>query len=407
MAVGRLRSAPGSPLRIVLVLVVLLVAVVGGGFALGILGAPAVQGVDNTFGNVTAETTVIHTDIGIRNPNPIGIDLGDVSVNYTVEMNGVEMASGAKDGLSLPTGNSTLALETAMRNDAIPAWWRSHVDNGERTTVLIDATVCSGLLGRSAPISRTKEIQTDILSAFNSDEPRPVNANHALVDDPILYVNETTAEWGAVSESATPIEMAFDVYNPNLQPYAITEVRYNITMNEVHVGTGETHQEHVIPSYGTETIPLTTAIQVDQLDEWWVSHLDEAVHGHQVSVLRIEFAAVVELPSGETITIPLDQLTYEERIETDVFDEGLHGSSPSDGTDEGETPTGNGDTPTPTETELLSGGTPTVSNATPTLSPVGTTVLPGETASPTATATPTSNETPTATETSDGGGLLG
>ena len=43
---------------------------------------------------------------------------------------------------------------------------------------------------------------------------------------------------------------------------------------------GETHQEHVSPSHSSETIALTTTINNQHLDEWWVTHLDEAVHGH-------------------------------------------------------------------------------------------------------------------------------
>ena len=62
-----------------------------------------------------------------------------------------------------------------------------------------------------------------------------------------------------------------------------------------------------------------------------------------MSDLRIEFYAVVELPTGEELTVPLDALTYEETIETDIFDEGLDqgdrtsadGSTDSGGSDDG------------------------------------------------------------------------
>lgn len=114
--------------------------------------------------------------------------------------------------------------------------------------------------------------------------------------------------------------MAFTVYNPNPEPYVIPELGYDVTMNEVAIGSGETHEGHVIPSYSQETIELTTVLDNQRLDDWWVTHLDEDVHGHQVSELRIEFYAVVELSTGSEITVPLDELTYEESIETDIFD---------------------------------------------------------------------------------------
>ena len=311
-----------SKLRVALVGLLLVGGGVGGAFALGVLGVPSVAAVDNTFGDVTNETTEVRTDLVVSNPNPVGVGLDGVSVNYTVSMNEIEMAQGGREGVSVGTGNSTIPLETDLQNEAIPPWWVSHVRNGERTTVGIDAGVTSDLLGRTVEFDRSREIQTDLLGAFDSDETRPVNADSALVDDPVLYVNETRAEWGSVSESETPIDMAFDVYNPNLEPYVITEIGYDVTMNGVEMASGQTEQGYVIPSRSTERIEFTTGLQNRRLDEWWVTHLDEEVHGHQVSDLTIEFYAVIELPTGGEVTVPLDELTYEERIETDIFDEG-------------------------------------------------------------------------------------
>ncbi|WP_066415689.1 LEA type 2 family protein [Halorubrum aethiopicum] len=334
MDTGAIRSVlAGSKLRIALLGVLVVVGAVGGAFALGILGTPSVAAVDNSFGEVTNETTTVETDVVVSNPNPVGIGLDGVAVNYTVSMNSIEMARGGREGIRIGTGNSTVALETRMRNDAIPPWWASHVRNGERTTVDIDATVTSDRLGRGVAFSRSREIETDLLSAFDSEETRPVNADSALVDDPVLYVNETRGQWGSVSESETPIDMAFVVYNPNLEPYAVTEIGYDVTMNGVEMGSGRTDEGYVIPSRTSETVELTTALDNERLDEWWVTHLDPAVNGHQVSDLRIEFYAVVEFPSGGEVTVPLDQLTYEETIETDIFGEGEDVRDSANGTD--------------------------------------------------------------------------
>ncbi|TKX80733.1 hypothetical protein EXE53_08780 [Halorubrum sp. SD626R] len=313
----------------------IVVAAVGGAFALGILGVPSVAAVDNTFGNVTDETTEVKTDLVVSNPNPIGVGLDGVSANYTVSMNDIEMARGGRDGVSVGTGNSTVPLETDLRNDAIPSWWVSHVRNDERTTVDIDANVTSGLLGRSVEFSQGREVTTDLLGAFNSEETRPANADSALTDDPILYVNETRGAWGSVSEAETPIDMAFTVYNPNLEPYVVTEIGYDVTMNGVEMASGRTEEGYVIEPRGTETIAFTTALRNARLDEWWVTHLDKDVRGHQVSGLRIDFYAVVELPTSQAVTVPLDELTYEETIETDIFDEG-DDVRDSDGSADGE-----------------------------------------------------------------------
>lgn len=345
-----------SKLRIVLIGLLVVGGAVGGAFALGILGAPGVAAINNTFGDVTNETTAIETDVVVSNPNPVGVGLSDVSVNYTISMNSIEMAQGGREGVQVGTGNSTLDLETRLRNDAIPPWWVTHVRNDERTRIDINATVTSGRLGQSVGFSRERQIETDLISAFNSEETRPMNADSPLTSDPVLYVNETRGRWGTVSDSETPIDMAFDVYNPNLEPYAVAELGYDITMNGVEMGSGETSEEYVIPSRSSETIELTTVLDNRQLDDWWVTHLDEDRNGHQVSDFRIEFYAVIELPSGDEVTVPLDELTYEETIETDIFDEG-EAVRDSDESDDDGSETDDGSTDDGNETDTNDGST--------------------------------------------------
>jgi LEA14-like dessication related protein len=254
----------------------------------------------------------------------------------------------------------------------------------------------------SVPYSQ--EITTDVIGQFNSEETRPVNANKPLIEDPVLYVNETSAAWGSVSQSETPIDMAFTVYNPKTVSYTITEIGYEITMNDIGVGEGTTSDPYVIEGESETTIEAATAIRNQRLDEWWVSHLER----NQVTDLRIDFYARVELPVGETIRIPLDELAYEKRIETDFF-----GTKPETGT-ESESPSSN-ETPTDgTETSALDGDVePTdipddVVRSPGTVTNGNETVLPGvgsdNTATPTEerserTATPTDNST-------DDGGLL-
>jgi len=313
---GKLRETFfGSKLRGAITVVGVLAVLVVGAFVTGVLGAPSVVGVENRFGTVNETHTTILTDLTVDNPNPIGVTLGGTSVNYTVRMNDVSMASGSKKGIGIETGNTTLAFTTLMENEKIPRWWVSHIDNGERTQLELDAKVHSSLLGQTVTVPYSQEITTDVISQFNSEETRPVNANRPLIEDPVLYINETSAAWGSVSQSGTPIDMAFTVYNPKQVSYTITEIGYNITMNDVQVGEGTTSEPYVIEAKNETTIEAATAIRSGRLDEWWVSHLER----NQVTNLRIDFYARVELPVGETIRIPLDELAYEQRIGTDFF----------------------------------------------------------------------------------------
>lgn len=319
------------------------VVIVAGGFALGILGVPGITGVDNQFGPVNETNTVIYTDLHVNNPNPVGVQLGGVNVDYTVAMNDVELASGQKNGVGISAGNTTLNTTTAMDNEQIPAWWYTHVRNDETTSVEIDATATSATLGQSADFGQERTIETDIVGQFDSNETRPVEANQPLVSDPVMYINSTRGSWDRenLTRQRTPLDLDFTVYNPKALPYTVSRIGYNVTMNGVPVGAGETERGYVIEPGTTETIRADTAIRNENLDEWWVSHLER----NQVTDLYIDFYLIVEI-QGEQLRIDLDSIDYEKRIETDIF-----GNKPAGGPN----PSGDSSTETATATETDGG----------------------------------------------------
>jgi len=293
-----------------------LVVLVAVGVGLGALGVPAVTGVENSFGPVNDTNTVVHTDVHVNNPNPIGVRLGGVSVNYSVAMNDVDVASGQQAGLGISSGDSTVNLTTAMDNGQIPAWWYTHVRNGESTTVQIDATATSSTLGRSASFGRNRGVETDIASQFDSNETRAVDADQPFVSDPVLYINGTRGSWDRenLTRERTPLDLDFTVFNPKSVPYTVSKIGYNITMNGVPVGAGETDSGYVIEPRTTETVRANTAIRNAHLDEWWVTHLER----NQETELYVDFHLIVEI-GGERIRVDLDAIDYEKRIETDIF----------------------------------------------------------------------------------------
>jgi len=327
MDIERVQSALfGSKSRIAGSIAGGLVVLVVLALLLGVIGVPAVATVENRFGTVNDSKTVIETDMVVTNPNPVGVSLSDTTVNYTVQMNDVSMATGQKAGLSIESGNSTLPFRTYMQNDRIPPWWHSHIENRERTEVVIDATVRSGLLGgRQISLPQQRTIETDLIGQFNSSATRPIEADRSFPADPILFVNETSAHWNraALTPERTPIAMSFRAYNPKQYPYAISELGYTITMNGVQVGEGSSQDVATVLPRTAQTIRADVAIRNQNLDDWWVTHL----RNDQVTELKIQFYAVVDPADdavgglGETgsFRIPLDPLDYRTTIETDMF----------------------------------------------------------------------------------------
>jgi len=356
----------GSTIRVAVTVVAGLGLVVGAAFVGGLVGVPSVEQVDNRFGAVNDTHTEVRTDLVIHNPNPVGVRLGDTSVNYTVAMNDIRMAGGDKRGVGIGTGNSTVNLTTHLRNERIPAWWASHVRGGERTDLTVSATVQPGFVGRSATFQPAAEtIETDLLGQFNSTADRPVNAGIALVDDPVLVVQRTNASWGNVTDAETPIDLEFEVYNPKAAPVAVSNVGYDISMNGVQVGEGELAETESIPPKTARVVETPTVIDNDRLDEWWVTH----VRNDQTTELRIDFYAEVELPGiSETVRVPLDELTYTQTIETDMFgnkgDAGGNETTTTAGTTTGDATTS--DVTTTTTSDTTTGTTDTTTTDTTT-----------------------------------------
>ncbi len=304
-----------------------LVVLVALAVLLGVIGVPGVASVENRFGTVNDSTTVVETEMTVSNPNPLGISLSDTTVDYTVRMNDVPMATGQRAGLSIGAGNSTLSFRTYMRHDRIQPWWHSHVENRERTAVVIDAVVRAGLLDdREFGLPQKRTIETDLLGQFNSSETRRIDADRPFPSDPVLFVNETSATWNRAELSAerTPIAMTFRAYNPKRYPYAISELGYTITMNGVRVGDGSSQDVTTLLPRTAGTIRAALVIQNRNLDDWWVTHLRK----EQVTELEIQFYAVVDpaedavgggLGDTGSFEIPLDPLDYRTTIETDMF----------------------------------------------------------------------------------------
>ncbi|GAB3031207.1 LEA/WHy family protein [Natronobiforma cellulositropha] len=315
----------GSLVRIVSTITLSLGALAGGAFATGLIGLPALERVDNEFGEVTDERTEIVTHLTVTNPNPVGLSSVDLAATYTVSMNGVPLAEGRTDSLALEPGTSSETLTTWMANDRIPDWWVTHIERGEVSEAVVEAEISSGALGRATRVSNTQPVETDLVSSFDSDERRPIDANSPLVSDPLLYVERTRANWSGVDDRHTELDLRFDLYNPQAYDVPITRLGYEISMNDVVVGDGESAREYLLRAGRTTTVETTTRIVNGHLDDWWVSHLQNG----EVTDLRIEFDARVRV-LGTTISLPLEALTYEETIETDILGTD---DEPDDGTE--------------------------------------------------------------------------
>ena len=293
-----------------------LVLLAGGALlTLGVAERPTVTSTESRFESVNASATVVETDLRIRNSNPVGVSLDGATVNHTVVMNDLVMGTGTKEGVAIGEGTTTATLTTVIDNRKISAWWKRHIENGERTRVETTARVRTPLLGRLRTVETNSTVETDITGRLSSNEPHPVDADLPLVSDPLFVVERTTATWGTVTTETTPLATELVIANPHSIALPIVRIDYTIWMNGVAVGNGTTGQGHLIPAEGRRTVDARATIDNERLDEWWVSHLRH----NQRTDLRVAFTAVLELPDGETVRVTLDGLGYHTEFETDIL----------------------------------------------------------------------------------------
>jgi LEA14-like dessication related protein len=316
----------GSSGRLVVAVVTLLgatVVLVGAATAIGVFGMPQVVAIDNHLVGANETTTKVQSRLVVSNPNPFPITMRRADVAHTVFMNGIPVGGGQASGVSLGQGNSSVDVRTGLENERIDEWWVTHVRRGERTNLTVDATVESGRLDRS--VTRhvaDRTVRTDIISTFNRSETIPVNASRAVVSDPVLYVNETTAHWGNVTTNRTVIHTRLRVYNPKTYAVPITGVRYDVGMNDVAVANGSTRNISAIPPRSRRNVTARLVVDNSRLDEWWVAHVER----NQTTAVRVDYAVSLDLSAygGQNRTVSPEPI--ERTVRTDVF-----------GTDGGET----------------------------------------------------------------------
>ena len=287
--------------------------------ALGVVAVafdrPSIVDSESRIVGVNATTTVVETDLTVSNPNPVAVRLGDATVATNVAMNGIEVGTGTKHGIRLDRGTTDVSLTTVVDNRRIPDWWVTHVRNGERTRVTTTANVTLPVIGRTATLTETTTTRTSITDRLNSSAPRPINASLPLVSDPILVVERTRASWGDVTAETTPLELRTRLRNPTSIPLSITRLDYTVTMNGITVGNGTTGTATTVPAGGQGSLRAETDIRNERLDDWWVTHVQRGQH----TDLRVSFTAVLSLPGGETVRVPLDGLDYTTAVDTDVL----------------------------------------------------------------------------------------
>lgn len=426
--------------------VVILGGTAGGAYYTGAIQEPA-AGIQDTgdWGEVTSDKTEIVTTLWVDNPNQIGFSVGgNLQASYQLYLNGVNLAEGTKEGVSVPPGNNTVAVTTELRQQRLPSWWVAFVDNNETIPVRAtpSATVSVGPLTASPDLptlNRTLLAESTPVNAALSQAASAAEGRYTetVTEDQVRsqldqgIVNDGTsdrlqtdssdkrvtigyeirrgwAEWGEVNEETTTVHFHFLVYNPSetvCMPAEPENLGVSVSMNdnEMFVAEGDDTslrnvsrftgdsvdacegdpERPLIPPQETREVVYSVQMKNDKIDDWFTSHVRQDEQTDIRSELQFVFSV------GETtFRIPEDSpAAYTCELQTGIL------------VDDQETSTTCGRIESVDGIETTDGTSEDSdgeSEATPTETESRQTVH-----SPTETSTETSTATPTSTPTSN------
>ncbi|WP_255681774.1 Water stress and hypersensitive response domain-containing protein [Natrinema sp. SYSU A 869] len=252
-------------------------------------------------------------------------------------MNDVELATGSADDVSVPAGNTTTELRTDLRYQQLPAWWASHVRNGEVSKLAVETTanVDVGPLSGSPSGTYTDEKATDLEMMIEGTLAES-EGEHSLSPiggesdpasrtvEPTVEVRDTSAEWGNVTENRTELFLTFDVYNPNAYSLPTPAFTGEMVFNNVTVAHWEANEVDVRNGASNATIPpqesreITFVAEMDNDDvaTWFATHADN----EEVTDAEMRAQLAMQI-NGETRTIPDDEdaVHCEYELRTDIF----------------------------------------------------------------------------------------
>jgi len=141
------------------------------GTSLNIGGVKAIEVKDATlkWGDVDRSRTQIIVNAVVKNNLPIPIPVK--FLEYEISMNGIKMGEGrvVSDTVIKPMKQDTVELVMEIDNSKIPQWWVSHIKNGEKTTVSINAKVGIDVQGSEYTVdlyTYSYDFTTNLLSSM-------------------------------------------------------------------------------------------------------------------------------------------------------------------------------------------------------------------------------------------------
>lgn len=311
--------------------VVALAALVGYLYHVGGFEIPSVRVADvGEWGEVVDRHIEVVSVLEVINRNPILTRLGDsLRATYHLDLNGVRLAEGMKDGVAIAQGTSSLSLTTAIRRAQLPAWWVAYIRNDETIDVQAGGEISfTGLLPFSRQIPTVEQQllagETPVLDAFTSTA-NSMTGRYTVGSDDILggiandFVGVFTggmvdlgeisragyeiergwATWGEVTREETTVVFHFEVRNAGNVPVPSEPDGLHLTLEANNVTLFEARNEALSPIESAADRPLAPgerrtvkypiAMDNRKVGDWFRSHVRNGEQTRLTASLQFVF----------------------------------------------------------------------------------------------------------------------
>lgn len=241
------------------------------------------------WGDVTSDSINITTEGYIYNPNPFAVNLSFIQTGYKLEMNGIELARGGKEALSIGARkNNTVEVETTVDPGKVPEWWVTHMRNNEESRLNVPLTLDLQLFGKQFSvdgISYRDRVETDLESKMDRAVSQLTGSyswslTGAEVSETEIEIADGSGEFGRINRENTRLLVDLEIRNPNSYPIATPQLNGELVMNSIEIARWQANEVTVknapengaIPPGATREIRLKAEISNERIDDWFISH---------------------------------------------------------------------------------------------------------------------------------------
>lgn len=339
-----------------IVVIILLGAAAGGGYFL--YTQQFTQGIQQPeltvedigdWGTVTdTQITVIHT-LNLYNPNPASVNIsGATTVRVRLQMNGVDLASISKSGLSIDQGNNTVPVTTTLQQDRLGEFWARFINNDETIKATLFPTIevqaGPGFSVSTPPVHRTALSDRQPVSAAlnrtgNNFEGTYTIANvdQSRIDTRYLpsglvgpatveyTVEAVRFEWGEVTADRTTLLIHLRLRNTGdvILPGVPDGIATDILLNGIEVFHARSEaiavqnidRDAVIPPGQTKSYTLVARADNQHVEQWLTTYARRGEH----SSVTTEFQLAFDIGDVTLVAPANGAVTYDCRFQTGVF----------------------------------------------------------------------------------------